>query len=104
MELLQTIGGYAAAVSSIVAAACLLITPLREKLFGLHDIREGQKALLRATMVRIYYAHNETKKLTEYEYNNFILCYTAYKALKGNSFIDKIRKDVENWEIIDMGE
>ena len=30
----------------------------------------------------------------------FVMLYEAYKALKGNSFIDKIYKEVQDWEII----
>ena len=28
------------------------------------------------------------------------MLYEAYKALKGNSFIDKIYKEIQEWEIV----
>ena len=40
------------------------------------------------------------KKLKEFEYKTIQACYYAYKALKGNSFIDHIYKEMEEWEII----
>lgn len=51
-------------------------------------------------MLRIYYHHKETEKIRQYEYENFIYLYEAYKALKGNSFIDKIYSEVKEWEIV----
>ena len=38
--------------------------------------------------------------MRQYEYENFVYLYEAYKALKGNSFIDKIYKEVQEWEVI----
>ena len=60
----------------------------------------GMKCQLRSEMLRTYYHHKESKKIRQYEYENFVHLYGAYKALKGNSFIDKIYKEVQSWEII----
>ena len=35
-----------------------------------------------------------------YEFQNFVYEYNAYKALGGNSFIDKIYSDVKTWKVI----
>lgn len=63
-------------------------------------VANGTKCLLRSDMLQIYYHHREERKIHQYEYENFVLLYEAYKALKGNSFIDKIYKEVQTWEII----
>lgn len=63
-------------------------------------VANGQKCLLRSDMLTIYYNNRETQKIRQYEYENFVLLYEAYKALKGNSFIDKIYEEVHSWEII----
>ena len=63
-------------------------------------ISDGTKCQLRSEMLRIYYRHRETEKIRQYEYENFMMLYEAYKALKGNSFIDKIYKEVETWEVV----
>lgn len=60
----------------------------------------GQKCQLRSEMLRIYYHNKETGKIRQYEFENFVMLYDAYKALKGNSFIDKINEEVNSWEII----
>ena len=63
-------------------------------------IAEGEKCQLRSTMLRTYYAHQEEKKVRQYEYENFVKSYEAYKALNGNSFIDRIYEEVAEWHII----
>jgi hypothetical protein len=60
----------------------------------------GQKCQLRSEMLQIYYHNRDTKEIRQYEYENFVLLYEAYKALKGNSFIDKIYSEVKSWEVI----
>ena len=59
----------------------------------------GLKCLLRSEMLRIYYRHKDSEKIRQYELENFVFLYKAYKALKGNSFIDKIYNEVMSWEV-----
>ena len=61
---------------------------------------QGIKCLLRSEMLRTYYNNKNEKKIRQYELENFIMLYKAYKALKGNSFIDKIYKEVMSWEVL----
>ncbi len=63
-------------------------------------IVEGQRCQLRAEMLRIYYKNKDDKKIRQYEAEHFDKCYHAYKALKGNSFIDEIYKKAHTWEVI----
>lgn len=60
---------------------------------------QGIKCLLRSEMLRTYYNNKDDKKIRQYELENFIMLYKAYKALKGNSFIDKIYNEVMTWEV-----
>ena len=62
-------------------------------------IINGQRCQLRTEMLQIYYKNKEAKKMHQYEFENFDLLYKAYKALKGNSFIDKIKKEIETWDV-----
>lgn len=59
----------------------------------------GQKCLLRSALLRTYYKHENDKELRQYELENFVLCYEAYKALGGNSFADKIYSEVVGWHV-----
>lgn len=63
-------------------------------------IANAAKCQLRSEMLRTYYHNRETGTIRQYEYENFVMLYEAYKALKGNSFIDKIYEEVHSWEII----
>ena len=87
-------------LGSILSLLLLLAKPMRERLFGLSAIRDGQKCMLRADMQAAYYKHREEKTIRQYEYENFLYEYKAYKALRGNSFIDRIAREVAEWEIV----
>lgn len=63
-------------------------------------IAQGQKCLLRSDMLDIYYHNREAGVIRQYEYENFVMLYEAYKKLGGNSFMDKIYSEVKKWEII----
>lgn len=63
-------------------------------------ILKGQRCLLRSEMLNIYYANRKEQTIRQYEYENFVFLYEAYKALEGNSFIDKIYDEVKSWKII----
>ena len=60
----------------------------------------GLKCLLRSEMLQIYYRNRESKTIRQYEYENFLFLYRAYKTLRGNSFIDKIYSEVKEWEVV----
>ena len=88
-------------VVTIAAAISLFVKPVRAKIFGINEIMEGQKCLLRAEMLQIYYRGKDNgNKLRQYEFENFCLLYAAYKAEKGNSFIDKVNKEVQEMEVV----
>ena len=66
----------------------------------INRIAEGTKCQLRSEMLRTYYHHREGKQIRQFEYENFIKLYEAYKTLGGNSFIDRIYEEVHEWEIV----
>lgn len=99
MGILKTVVELAGYITGISAAVCLLVKPVRNKVLGLNDIRDGQRCLLRNEMLSIYYKHHEENKIRQYEFENFAYLYKAYKALDGNSFVDHIYKEVQTWEV-----
>lgn len=100
MEQLLLLAELCGAVTGIVACLCLIVRPVRDKVLGLEAVREGQKCLLRNEMLATYYKHHEENSIRQYEYENFLFSYKAYKALGGNSFIDKIYDEVRVWEVL----
>ena len=99
-EILSNIAGFCSTITVITTSIVLFVKPLREKALGTIDIKEGQKCLLRAEMLRVYYKNRSEDKIRQYEYENFVLCYKAYKKLGGNSFIDHIKSEVDKWEVL----
>lgn len=99
-EILHNIAGICSTITVITTAIVLFVKPLREKALGIKDIQEGLKCLLRAEMLRVYYKNRTEDKIRQYEYENFVFCYKAYKKLKGNSFIDHIKNEVDKWEVL----
>ena len=87
-----------------LAALCnlctILIKPIRERIFNMDKNKEGNRCLLRSEMLRIYYTNLEKREIHQFEFENFIKLYDAYKALGGNSFIDEINLEVRQWKII----
>ena len=100
MEVLKIIADHAGDICQIATCGALLIKPIRERILGTKEIRDGQRCLLRSAIMQIYRDHKEDQKLTEYEYRHLEFCYKAYKALGGNSFIDHIYAEMQEWDII----
>lgn len=100
MEVLRVIADHAGDICQIATCAALLIKPIRERILGTKNIREGQRCLLRAAIMQIYREHKETRTLSEYEYRHLEYCYKAYKAIGGNSFIDHIYEEMQSWDIV----
>lgn len=63
-------------------------------------IIEGMRCQLRADMLDIYYKCQDKGEIRQYEAEHFEKCYHAYKALKGNSFIDEIKDKVHEYKVI----
>ena len=85
---------------ALLAEAVTLIGTLTPLIVSIRKISNGTKCQLRKDMLDIYYHNRESKTIRQYEYENFVTLYEAYKALKGNSFIDKIYSEVKTWEIV----
>ena len=90
-------------VSEIITLAGEIIALIGAIIAGIVSIGKvmnGTKCLLRSEMLRIYYRHKDSQEIRQYEYENFVYLYEAYKKLRGNSFIDKIYTEVKKWKII----
>ena len=61
--------------------------------------RNGTLSLLRAEMTRIYYEYREKKCMPYYVKEAWYACYEAYTALKGNSFIEDLKREIDEWGV-----
>jgi hypothetical protein len=87
-------------IVTLIGEIGVLLGVIIPVIISIRKIATGTKCQLRSEMLRIYYHHREREQIRQYEYENFVMLYEAYKALKGNSFIDKIYKEVQSWEIV----
>lgn len=87
-------------VVTLIGEVSVLLGVVIPLIVKINKIATGEKCQLRSDMLQIYYHNREKGEIRQYEYENFVMLYEAYKALKGNSFIDKIYKEVQKWEII----
>ena len=83
---LSTVASTCSEITVILAALAMLIKPIRNK--------------LRHDMLHTYYRHREGRTIRQYELENFLYLYRRYKALGGNSFIDRIKSEIDEWEVI----
>ena len=100
MSVFFQVVGMFSGLSALFTLCILIVKPIRERLLGTKDIREGQRCLLRADMLRTYYKNRDADRIRQHEKENFIYEYKAYKALGGNSFIDDIYEEIRHWEVV----
>ena len=87
-------------IATLIGEIGVLLGVIIPVIVSVRKIATGTRCQLRSEMLRIYYHNREREKIRQYEYENFVMLYEAYKALKGNSFIDKIYKELQTWEVV----
>lgn len=96
METIRNIAAIAGCVTALGGALAMVWRTLKQ----LDAICEGQRSLLRSDMLRTYYRHHATGTIRQYEYEAFLRAFAAYRALGGNSFIEKIAEEVKTWKVL----
>lgn len=86
--------------TALITEIGILVGALAPTVVAVVCLINGMKCLLRSEMLRTYYGNKDSGKIRQFELENFVALYNAYKALRGNSFIDKIYKEVMSWEVI----
>lgn len=89
-----------ATIATLIGEIGVLLGVIVPVIVSIRKIADGTRCQLRSEMLRIYYHNKDREKIRQYELENFVMLYEAYKSLKGNSFIDKIYKEVMSWEVI----
>ncbi len=89
-----------ATIATLIGEIGVLLGVVIPIIVSVQKIANGTRCQLRSEMLRIYYNNRENREIRQYEYENFVMLYEAYKALKANSFIDKIYSEVHEWEIV----
>ena len=87
-------------IATLIAEIGVLLSVIIPVIISIKKISKGTRCQLRSEMLRTYYHNRDSKSIRQFEYENFIYLYEAYKALKGNSFIDRIYSEVKTWKIL----
>lgn len=86
-------------IATLVGEVGVLVAVVVPVFVAIRKVTAGTKCQLRSEMLRTYYHNKDARTIRQYEYENFVMLYEAYKALKGNSFVDKIYEEVHEWDI-----
>lgn len=95
MEYLDILLKYIPAITFIGGIVAFCVKMWKE----MCKARDGDMCLLRKGMLDTYYRYKDTRRIPQYEAQNFKLMYDAYKARGGNSFIDEVNAHVTSWEL-----
>ena len=87
-------------IINVISEIVLFVGTITPILLSVLKLTNGLKCQLRSEMLRIYYKNVDNKTIRQYEYENFVYLYDAYKSLKGNSFIEKIYSEIKQWRVI----
>lgn len=109
--MLEQVALFASTAVSVASLAVIFIKPLRQRVFS-HSQRKKEETererqrictdqcLLRSIMLDVYYRNAETKTLHQYEFENFSYLYHQYQCLGGNSFVNRIWEEIQDWTIL----
>lgn len=100
MNTFLTIVAVVDGILVVAGAIAIIVKPIRTKIFKDKEQRDGVMCLLRSHMLSIYYHCRGTGEIRQYEYEDFIACHKAYKAMGGNSFIDHIKEEIDEYKVI----
>ena len=95
MEVLDIVLKYLPILSFAGGAIAFCVKIWRE----LQSAKEGDMCVLRQLMLNIYYKYKDKQVIPQYEAQNFMRMYKAYKARGGNSFMDEVYAHVTKWEL-----
>lgn len=100
MATLQIINTVISILGGGFALLVILVKPFRKWIMSVLGDRETQRCLLRDRITTTYYANRDNRTIEQYEYENIEKFYHQYKKLGGNSFVDKIWEEMQEWTVV----
>jgi len=101
LEIILTIGSVCSAIIMISGVLGLCSKRVRASVAKRFERRKDKTslAMLRNDITGIYYKYLAAKVIPTYARENLIMLYDAYKDEDGNSYVDRIYKDMLKWEV-----
>lgn len=109
--IIDTIIKIAQGLLTLLSLLLLFIKPFRSWFLNLQDRKrqeatkdesrdEALRCSLRNIITQFYYSHYSICEIHQYEYENIERVYAAYKRMGGNSFVDKLWEEIQEWSVI----
>ena len=84
----------------LITTALATLFALIGKLFvDMAAQRKGTVSLLRTEMTMLFYSYREQKCMPYYIKEAWYANYEAYTALKANSFIEDMKREIDEWGV-----
>jgi hypothetical protein len=111
LETLDTIFKVAQGVTVVITLLMICVKPFRTWILNLQDRKradekqdenrdEALRCSLRNIITQFYYSRRHECELHQYEYENIEKAYNAYKKMGGNSFVDRLWEEIQEWTIV----
>lgn len=111
LEIFDTVFIFAQGLTALFSLLIIFVKPFRAWIFNAKSRKredekkdnnrdEAMRCTLRNIITQFYYSHRMNSELHQYEYENIAKIYRAYKEMGGNSFIDRIWEEIQEWMII----
>lgn len=88
-------------IASVIGALGVIIGVFLKAKTWTKNLTEATRCMLRSQILEIYFEHKGEKTITQLGFENAEYLYKAYKALGGNSFVDKVFTDIKGWDIVE---
>jgi len=79
-------------IVTLIGEIGVLIGVITPVIMSMRKISNGTKCQLRSEMLRIYYHNHDKGIIRQYEYENFVMLYEAYKHSKATRLLTKYTK------------
>lgn len=99
LEILQVISSVFSISTGAFAVLTIISKGFRGWILHRKDRDETDRCVLRTLIKDAYYKNRDERTIDQIEYENLEKLYKQYKKLGGNSFVDKIWKDIQKWTI-----
>ena len=60
---------------------------------------EALKLLLQSNLTNAFFVYEETRKIKDYQYKNWLNMFKIYKKLNGNDFVDELEERLKELKI-----
>lgn len=101
IEVAKQVAALCSYLTCIIGALSIVVKPLREKLFSFNDAQKSIQCILRTLILQTYYNCRTTQTIHYYELENVLKLYEAYKQTGGNSFVNEVIEEIEDYKVIE---